>query len=261
MVWWMLACGGGDDEDTKDADPTTASSGDSAHSAVDTTDPFPVTTTPGGAEQCAVLFGGSDRVRGNDDGFPVGSGARTVQAWVRTHSYQEQIAVSYGRPSPGQGFLLGTVDGHPFLRLGSGLERVVIDDVDLTDDEWHLLAVSWDGDLALLFVDGDLAGTGRIAGETLEGDVVAGNTPTGDLRNPWFGWLDDVKVIQGVRQPEDVEADPDALRVDPADLLLWWDFEGVETAGNGSVVPDLSGWERTGEVGGTEDTPQFLPCR
>ncbi len=261
MLWMWLGCGGDDgDGDPKDqvADHTGTATTDSAP---ETTDPFPVTTTEGGAEQCVLLFGGADRVRGDDDGFPVGTGARTVQAWIRTHTQREQIAVSYGRPSPGQGFLLGTVDGHPMLRLGSGLERIVIDTVDVADDEWHLLAVSWDGSLAIVSVDGENVGSGRISGETLEGDVVAGNTPTGDLRFPWYGWLDDVKVISYFRLPDEVRADPDGVRVDPGQLLLWWDFEGVDGYGLGLTVPDLSGQERHGAVGGSEETPRFLPCR
>jgi hypothetical protein len=260
-VWitW-LACTDGDD-DKGGPEPTLDSGGPTADTAPLPTNPTPVTTTEGGSQRGVVLFGGNDRVRGDDDGFPVGAGARTVQAWVRTHSYQEQIAVSYGRPSPAQGFLLGTVDGHPFLRLGSGLERVVIDTVDLADDQWHLLAVSWDGSLAAFSVDGAPIGSGRISGETLEGDVVAGNTPTGDLTKPWYGWLDDVKVIEGIRLTAEVEADPDAERIDPAKLLLWWDFEGLEGQGNSILVPDVSGNERTGQVGGTEETPRFVPCR
>ncbi len=259
MVWsWLLAC---TEEEPIPPDTGSDSSAPAVDSAPVTTDPFPATTTDGGAEQCVLLFGGNDRIRGVDDDLPLGSGARTVQAWIRTHTRREQIAVSYGRPSPGQGFLLGTVDGHPLLRLGSGLERVVIEDVDVADDEWHLLAVSWDGDLAVFAVDGEVVGTGRIPGETLEGDLVAGNTPTGDLSTPWYGWLDDVKVIGGVRLPADIAADPDAARVDPAALLLWWDFEGIDGYGLGLGVPDLSGNGRDGVVAGTQETPTFPPCR
>lgn len=260
VLWTWLACTG-DDDKTDDVAPPAHSGTPTTETATITTDPTPITTTDGGAQQCVLLFGGNDRVRGDDDGFPVGSAARTVQAWIRTHTRREQIAVSYGRPSPGQGFLLGTVDGHPLLRLGSGLERVVIDTIDVADDEWHLLAVSWDGSLAILSVDGEMVGNGRITGDTLEGDVVAGNTPTGDLRYPWYGWLDDVKVISGVRLPEDVARDPDALAIDPADLLLWWDFEGIDGYGLGLTVPDISGQERHGAVGGSESTPTFPPCR
>lgn len=260
LVLSILGCH--PDEKSDDRDPVDDPSGDTGlDSAPVPTYPTPHTTTEGGAEQCVVLFGGNDRVRGDDDGFPVGSGARTVQAWIRTHARAEQIAVSYGRPSPGQGFLLGTTDGHPLVRLGAGSQRFEVPDVDLADDDWHLLAASWDGSLVVISVDGVGVGSGRLEGETLEGDVVAGNTPTGDLTAPFYGWLDDVKVLEGIRLRDEIEADPDAVRVDPAKLLLWWDFEGVEGYGLGLVVPDLSGQGRDGTVGGTADTPRFVPCR
>src|SRR5688500_10051283 len=82
---------------------------DTGRTDAGTTQPNPDTT--GDSEICVLLFGGNDRVRGPDDTFPLGNSARTLQAWIRTGYMGSQIAASYGRPSPDQGFLLGTVDG------------------------------------------------------------------------------------------------------------------------------------------------------
>jgi hypothetical protein len=247
--------GGGDDDDSWTGTlPTDTGGGDDG--------PAPDLSTIGSAEFCIVLFGGLDRVRGPDEGLPLGDIGRTLQAWVRTDNTGEQIAISYGRPSPGQGIQLGTTSGFPMLRVGSSSTGVITGDLFVGDDEWHHLAASWDGRTAVLLVDGAIAGTGALEGATLEGDVVAGNTPTGDLSKPWVGWLDDVKIIFGPRSPDDVAADPEGATVPPDDLLLWWDFEvPEEIQGLGIEVPDLSGQGHDGVTAGLDGTPMFVPCR
>jgi hypothetical protein len=237
------------------SDPTTP------QTTLDTGSPSTTTTvnthTTGGAEQCVVLFGGNDRVRGPDEGLPVRDEPRTLQAWVRTSSLDEQVAVSHGRPSPGQGFQLGTVDGQPMARSGAG-GTVVTGDVELADDRWHHLAASFDGRLVVLMVDGAVVGDGELDTATLQGDVVAGNTPTGDLSKPWRGWLDDVRVFRGARPTAEVEADLDGDGESYRNLVLWWDFEVDEGSGAGLVVDDLTGLGHDGVAAGA---PLFVPCR
>ncbi|MEZ4238787.1 MAG: LamG domain-containing protein [Myxococcota bacterium] len=234
---------GGDDDDDDDGRTT----------------PQPNTTTSGGAQQCVVLYGGNDRVRGPDEGLPTADDARTLQAWIRTTSLREQVAISHGRPSPNQGFQLGTVDGLPMARTGSGLDQVV-GDVDVADDRWHHLAVAYDGRLAVLMVDGEIVGSGELTTDTLQGDVVAGNTPTGDLSRSWIGSLDDVRIFRGARTTADVSLDPDGEGVDERFLTLWWDFE-VDGGGPGITVPDLSGNGHDGITAGANGSPSFVPCR
>src|SRR5262249_39264625 len=156
--------------------------------------------------------------RGPDEGLPVGHTGRTLQAWIRTYNPAEQIAVAYGRPSPGQGIQLGTSSGYPILRAGSGSSEIVTGDVFVGDDAWPHLGAAWDGTTAVLLVDGEIAGTGQLSGETLQGDLIAGNTPTGDSTKPWIGWLDDVKIVLGPRTPQEIASDPEALDIDPEDL-------------------------------------------
>lgn len=262
----LVACGGPDATDgpgpvdTDDTDdgwtlpPDTGTDG--------TPTDIPNAHTDGGAEICVLLFGGSDRVRGPDEGLPMGNVPRTLQAWVRTRHNGEQIAASYGRPSPEQGFLLGTVDGYALFRAGSGSQRLV-GETYIADDEWHHLAVSFDGSTAALVVDGEIDGVGQqFVVETLEGDLVAGNTPTGDLTTPWIGWLDDVRLFDFTRNPVDVAADLDGDEAPPGTLLLDWTFEIAPNAtGPGLYVPDESGNGHDGETGGADGRPLFLPCR
>jgi hypothetical protein len=259
----VLACNGegGSRFDGVDdgPDPTVPEPVDTAVSS-STTLTGPNTNTTGDAEHCVILFGGNDRIRGADEGLPVEDDPRTLQAWIRTRSLDEQVAVSHGRPSPGQGFQLGTVDGLPMARVGSGND-VVVGEIAVADDEWHHLAASFDGRLVVLMVDGEVAGSGDLETWTIEGDVVAGNTPTGDLSKPWVGWLDDVRIFRGARPPDDVAADPDGGAEAERNLELWWDFEQPETAGLGVTVEDLSGNGHHGTTGGTEGSPSFSPCR
>jgi len=262
----LVACENGDDGTGTEPPPVDPEPTDGGPTTVDTGaptgTPAPNPTTSGGAEQCVLLFGGNDRVRGPDEGLPLGYAARTLQAWIRTNSELDQIAVSYGRPSPDQGFMLGTSGGYAVVRTGVGGEYV-LGETWIADDEWHHVAASWDGRTGVVTVDGVPDGVGDLMADTLEGDVVAGNTPTGDLTQPWIGWLDDVRVFGFARWSDDIASDPDGEQVDPSELLLWWDFEveDVNATGPGVAIPDLSGNGHDGTTGGDEGTPLFPACR
>lgn len=265
--WFLMALVAGCDGSGSSGDPifTDAPVGDDDDATIDTgtpgTDPGPNPTTTSTNETCVLLYGGNDRVRGPDEGLPLDNDGRTIQAWIRTHNLNEQIAISYGRPSPSQGFMLGTIDGFVHARAGSG-NAFVEGDVFVADDEWHHLAAAYDGRLTVLTVDGVFAGAGEIDVATLEGDVVAGNTPTGDLTKPFVGWLDDVRVFLGARKPDDIASDLDGLEVEPSALRLWWDFEiAAGLDGPGVTVPDLSGNGHDGTTGGADRSPEFPSCR
>lgn len=228
---------------------------------------FPNVATSGSNETCLLLWGGNDRVIGPDDGglavpLPFYGMPRTIQAWVRTDKLQAQVAVSYGRPSGGQGFQLGTDNGFPFIRTGWSSTQVVSGNVFLADDEWHHLLGSWDGTTAFVMVDGVVAGAGPLPGETLEGEVVAGNTPAGDLSKSWIGWIDDVRIFDTIREPTSVAADLDGDLLPSERLMLWWDFDDVpeDSSGPGIPVQDMTGKGHDGLSAGV-DTPDFPRCR
>lgn len=264
-VVFLLGCK--EPETSPPKDGTTASSTDAGTADPDTGRDGPSgpnQSTTGDAEMCALLYGGNDRVRGPDEGLPVGAEGRTLQAWVRTNlDVGEQIAVSYGRPSAGQGFQVGVKDGYAMARSGdSDLENLAVGDLFVADDQWHHLAAAWDGRIVVVTVDGQVAAVEEIVLDSIEGDLVAGNTPTGDLTKPWIGWLDDVRIFHGPRPPDEIEDDPDGLQLPPDSLLLWWDFEVPEGEhGPGVVVPDLSGNGHDGITGGASESPEFPRCR
>jgi hypothetical protein len=258
----------GDDDDDDD---------DTTDVGTDTDTDLPVgtgvnTSTTGSSQQCLLLFGGADRVVGQDIYLPEGTEAREMHVWVRTRSVnREMVAFSYGRPSTQQGLFLGTtVGGFPMLRAGLGTNQI-LGTTNIADDEWHHLVATWEGVLAAILVDGVVDAFGELEADTLEGDAVAGNAPTGDLTTPWIGWVDDVKVFEGAREPQDVAADPDGELIPAEQLKLHWDFEvdtGPDDGGVGFTVPDLAVHPpecvapcQDGISAGTDETPRFPACR
>jgi hypothetical protein len=264
----LASCGDGEttgDEGDDDTDTDT-------DGGIDTDTDIPVgtgpnTSTTGSSQQCLLLFGAADRVVGQDIFLPEGTEAREIQVWVRTRSVnREMVAFSYGRPSSRQGLYLGTTfGGFPMLRAGMG-ENQLVGTTNIADDEWHHLVATWQGGLAAIVLDGVVDAFDSLDADTLEGEAVAGNSPIGDLSVPWHGWVDDVKVFEGAREPEDIALDPEGATIPPDKLKLWWDFEvetGSDAGGSGIVVPDLSGNGpyQDGTSVGTDETPWFPDCR
>ena len=216
----------------------------------------PSTPSPGGgSETCLWVQGGADRVRATVTGTPTGASPQTVEAWVRTTSTDDQVAVAQGIASPGKGLYLGTSGGY-LMASTAGL-FTVDEGFFVADGGWHHIALTFDGQAATFTVDGERGDPFVLEGLALvEGEVVAGAAATnGGL--PWVGWVDDVKIFARERTAADLEHPEEE---DTRGLVLWWDFE-VEGHGAGVVVPDQSGSGNDGVSGGSPDTPEFLPCR
>jgi hypothetical protein len=230
------------------------------------------TATTGGAQRCMITFGGSERVIGQDIYLPEGTEAREMHVWVRTRAVNhEMVAFSYGRASTQQGLFLGTtVGGFPMLRAGLG-QNEIIGTTNIADDQWHHLVATWQGGLAAIVLDDHTDAFGNLEADTLEGDAVAGNAPTGDLTVPWIGWIDDVKVYEGAREPEEIATDPEGTLVPAEQLKLWWDFEvgeDNEDGGPGITVPDRAVHPveciapcQDGVSLGDDQGPTFPACR
>jgi len=254
-VVFFAACGGDAESDGAPPAEDTGPFLDTAPADTGTLEGVVTTLPTGGAETCLWVNGGTDRVRASADGTPTGRSAQTVEAWVRTAALGSQVAVSHGLASPNKALYLGTSGGHLMMSTG-GLEHVDAA-FFVADGLWHHVAITFDGDVATLTMDGQRGL--QVAFDALdiaEGEVVAGAAPaTGGL--PWVGWIDDVKIYERERTAGDlVTPTADDVR----GLVLWWDFE-VDGSGPGVTVPDLSGAGSDGVSGGTEGTPSFLPCR
>ena len=230
-----------------------------------TTDPSggPNLSTDSTNQRCLLLYGQTDRMSAGGDYLPVGTTSRTLQAWVRTNQDNEQVAVSYGRGSVGQGFTIGVArGGFPFVD-NNGSTRIE-GDTRIDDDEWHHLVGMWDGSTGYLVVDGVLEEFGALPGDTQSGGITVGNRTEASVeRDPWIGWIDDVKLFTATRDVDDIALDPDGEDLEASRLKVWYDFENVGTdeEGPGVEVDDLSGNGHTGTTAGTGNRPQFPFCR
>lgn len=216
-------------------------------------------TWTSGSQRCVQLTGEADRVRADDDFLPRESDPRTLQVWARTQARADQVIVGYGRPAPALAWIIGTVDGHPYVGNG-GSAPLVAEDVYVADGEWHHYAATWDGRVAHLYIDGDEVISGEVEVDTLDGDFVAGNSPTGE-HLPFIGILDDVRVFFRARLPQEFPGDIDGDQYAEDWLAMWWDFEQVDGEGFGVEVPDVTGTGIDGTTGGDADSPTFPSCR
>lgn len=223
--------------------------------------PAPNPLTDSTNQRCLLLYGGTDRAKSRDLGFPFKQEARTMQGWVRTNWDGEQVAMSYGKGSVRQGFTLGVVDGVVFADANGDDRLTSTQRID--DDEWHHVAASYDGTFMAIVIDGELDGFGRVDVRTESGGFNIGNLPEASPeRHPWIGWIDDVKVFDFARSPDDIDADLDGEKVDDKELLRWYDFEVVgDVSGPNIVIEDLSGNGEDAETAGLDDHPEFPFCR
>lgn len=68
--------------------------------------------------------------------------------------------------------------------------------VDVEDGAWHLAAISWDGTIKRVYIDGQLAGQGEaaLAGSTGTSIVVGNDIDSGAVIHPFTGMLDDLRL-------------------------------------------------------------------
>ncbi len=261
MWMWILVVGCVDPVTSEYSDQTTSPPQTETTDIVDTGPIFPPvggTATQGG-QQCVQFTGDADRIRADDDFLPRESDARTLQAWARTHNRADQVVVGYGRPASRLGWIIGMDGGHPYL--SSGTSRLTADDVDVADGAWHHYTATWNGiDKAVLYVDGDQVATGVLEVTTLDGDFVVGNSPTGDHK-PFVGIVDDVRVFDRARLPQEFPGDLDGDLYADDWLAMWWDFEGIDGVGFGTEVEDRARTGILGSAGGDDDSPTFPSCR
>ena len=116
-----------------------------------------------GPVQFTVVEINDDIVIG-DNGFPMGSAARTVSGWVKldANATGDNTLLFYGKKTDGEGFWLG-VDGAGNLEASgygdtNASKAFDANGTNLRDGAWHHLAFSSDNsNNAKLYIDGTLA--------------------------------------------------------------------------------------------------------
>ncbi len=167
----------------------------------------------GGNPRGALAFGGRDHV---DLGARLEPEQLSLAVWVRPARAREQVIFSKlsTAPSAGQKWLELKLDAagravftvpnaSPFASSVKSAQRI-------GPGRWVHLAATYDGDRAVLYLDGVPAGEARVAPfETSRGPVFVGARPDAAGRRarlaPLFdGRLDDLRVFRGALSPDEV---------------------------------------------------------
>lgn len=214
---------------------------------------------------------------GSNDAVSLGNNFRfettdrfTVEAWVRvSESGFQQIVSKLDQNFTGWGLQIadtGALSGYLFSEYGVN-SRFTVGTQDLTDDQWHHVAMTWDGvDNISLFVDGfleDLA-VYNINGTVLgpisnDSETHIGNYHAdGATGEHILGNIDDVRIWNIRRSPTEIQENYlSELSGIESNLIGYYKFDVPNSSCD---VQDCSTSEIHGErlgLNGGNDLPQF----
>ncbi len=106
--------------------------------------------------------------------LPIGNAARTVEAWINTTSTSRSMIVGYGAadccyPPNAFNVLLQSSNQIDVEFNGAGCcggANSITTPTTLTDGKWHLIDVTFDGNVLTVFVDGQLTGSKAVGAIT-----------------------------------------------------------------------------------------------
>jgi hypothetical protein len=155
------------------------------------------------AQNFALRMAAPGMIGGDNPNLPQGNTPRTIEAWVKTTSTENQTVFSYGNFSPNQRSGLLLIRRHVYF---VGQNNDVEGSVTIPLDTWTHVAVTYDGVLVRLYVDGVL----DVEAQLPAGDHNAtgfawtiGQTPANE---PYVGLLDEIRVWNVVRSASEIEA-------------------------------------------------------
>jgi hypothetical protein len=140
-------------------------------------------------------------------GLPLGNAPRTLMLWCRTPrnlmTSTESGLAQYGTVSPGQMFGLITSSNAPgrayFYDAVANLAGVRT----LLPDTWYHIAVSYDGSMLRLFLDGQLESrVARTLNTMLDGNGLTFGSRPGSQK--WQGQLDEIMIFNRALEPAEI---------------------------------------------------------
>ncbi len=203
--------------------------------------------------QTGLDFDGvDDYIQTNYTGL-TGSNARTIEAWIKTGVVGAQdVLVDMGTMPNGTRFTLNVLNGYLRIEIGGGgINSTTL----IADNQWHHVAVTYDGGLVSnqfkLYIDGTMNISGNIS-------AVATNTAAGvglmigrrnDGINYFLGKMDEVRVWNLERTAAQIQASMNTELCGATGLVAYYRFnEGTPGANNTAMttVTDNSGNTNTG---------------
>ena len=187
-------------------------------------------------------LGSSLQFHGNDDNvilnpydsFP--DKALTVSFWIKTTDTGDSYPFSYACTEFTNGFLIGRPANLVVLLRNANTGST---NISVNDGQWHHVAVSWqsdpDGEITIL-KDGKIVFSGALgAGQSIpqSGAIVLGQDQDAvgggfDPNQAFNGLLDEVRIWNKVRDPEDIQADMyRKLKGDEGGLVSYWSFDDL----------------------------------
>jgi hypothetical protein len=145
--------------------------------------------------------------------LPLGSAPRTLMLWCRSPrnlaTSTESGILQYGSSSNGGMFGLITSGNAPGRMYFFGYHNDLAGVRTLTADTWHHLAVSYDGTVVRLYLDGQREAKAAIAlGTILDGNgLTIGSRPGSSF---WQGQLDEVMLFDRALEPWEIQVIHDA---------------------------------------------------
>lgn len=144
----------------------------------------------------------NDFVKAPDHGMPLGADSRSLEFWMKP-GFTARVPFWYGEHVPFDSFyIIFRDDGEQkYTCIGQALggDIEVCGSTNVADDAWHHVAVTYDGTLASLYVDGSLdASIERAYATTSTGNVYIG-APIQSVESHYYsGLLDEITVYDTV---------------------------------------------------------------
>lgn len=154
----------------------------------------------------AFLFNGSSQLSAPSLNMPINNQSRTLDLWfnLSQQSTHESYLAGYGSASATNLFALGLLaNGQPFFsQWGAAIFAPQI-----TTGLWHNLAVTFDGTITSLYLDGLLAGSGNLPVDTTSGAFLFGYL---DPNRNFNGLMEQIRLYDTALTAEQIRSVMDA---------------------------------------------------
>jgi YVTN family beta-propeller protein len=219
------------------------------------------TNDPGMVGLAFSFDGADDYVEATDIGLPLGSAPRTLEMWVKP-AFDARVPFIYGNFDGYDAYYAIVMETKACIGHWGGVPTEPCGKTDVTDGKWHHVALTYDGAIARLYVDGALEVVQKkVYATTSSGRAYIGSTAEGGWEF-FTGLVDEVTVYARALKPSEIRAIFASGRAgkclpvaecfpSPAGLTGWWPGDGNpdDIIGDRSAVLKGGGTTGPGFVG------------